>query len=526
IGIEHMNTNDEEGALVYYFEGIKRYEALDSNSRTLPILYGNIINSYYNLGKYETAFTYCEKAYNKSLSSGIPTAQMSAAINYARVLMKLKQFEKAKYFFEKCKQIADSVNDYYFQSNYYQILGNFKFDDKKYDLALSDFSRGLALIKQTNAPYDIASCFIWMGACNAGVGNYAAGRKYLDSAYFLAKLNDYPHQLKNVYLNRYHLEKMAGNYFAAIVQLDSFNVLRDSIQHVADGDRIQFLDAKYQAEKKEAEITSLQSEKEIQRLNIQKKNTLNYILIASAVIILLVAMLLFRNFKHKQKLQQQRIAELEIEQQLTATEAVLRGEEQERSRMAKDLHDGLGGMLSGIKYSFQTMERNLIMTPENQQAFERSMDMLDSSITEMRRVAHNMMPEALVKFGLDTALKDFCNDINQSGALLVSYQSIGLEEFKVEQTTAITLYRIVQELINNVMKHASAKTAIVQVTKTDEIISITVEDDGKGFDTNMLKLSKGIGWSNIQSRIEYLKGRLDIQSTPQKGTSVHIEFNA
>ena len=140
-----------------------------------------------------------------------------------------------------------------------------------------------------------------------------------------------------------------------------------------------------------------------------------------------------RNYINKQELQQRRITELETEKQLTATEDVLKGEEKERTRLAKDLHDGLGGMLSGIKHSLNAMKGNLVMTPENHQAFERSMDMLDSSIREMRRVAHNMMPEALVKFGLDTALKDFCNDINQSGALQINYQSIGLENIEVEQ---------------------------------------------------------------------------------------------
>jgi signal transduction histidine kinase len=152
------------------------------------------------------------------------------------------------------------------------------------------------------------------------------------------------------------------------------------------------------------------------------------------------------------------------------------------------------------------------------------MDMLDSSIKEMRRVAHNMMPEALVKFGLDTALKDFCNDINRSGALQVSYQSIAMENAVIEQTTAITIYRIVQELINNTMKHAAAKSAIVQVSKTNEEIAITVEDDGKGFDPVILKAGKGIGWSNILDRVEYLKGKLDLRSEPGKGTSVHIEI--
>jgi signal transduction histidine kinase len=151
--------------------------------------------------------------------------------------------------------------------------------------------------------------------------------------------------------------------------------------------------------------------------------------------------------------------------------------------------------------------------------------MLDSSIREMRRVAHNMMPEALVRFGLDTALSDFCNDINQSGALQVNYQSIGMEGVTLDQTTSITLYRIVQELINNTMKHARATTAIVQITKSEELLSVTVEDDGKGFDTSILKTNKGIGWINIQNRVDFLKGKLDIRSRTGEGTSVQIELN-
>lgn len=170
------------------------------------------------------------------------------------------------------------------------------------------------------------------------------------------------------------------------------------------------------------------------------------------------------------------------------------------------------------------MKENLIMTPENAAAFERSMDMLDSSIQEMRRVAHNMMPEALVKFGLDTALKDFCNDINQSGALNVSYQSIGMENEVVEQTTAITIYRIVQELLNNTIKHTSAKNAIVQLSKEQSKITITVEDDGKGFDTSLLNKTRGMGWSNIQNRVEFLKGKIDVHSKAGKGTSVTVEI--
>jgi signal transduction histidine kinase len=239
---------------------------------------------------------------------------------------------------------------------------------------------------------------------------------------------------------------------------------------------------------------------------------------------LIIGGLIYRNYRQKQKLQQQRINELETEKQLMAAEAVMKGEDKERSRIAKDLHDGLGGMLSGIKHSFQHMKDNLVMTPDNQQAFERSMDMLDSSIKELRRVAHNMMPEALVKFGLDVALKDFCNSVNQSGAVELTYESFGLEKISLDQQTAISIYRMVQELVNNTLKHAAASKAIVQISKTADGLTITVEDDGHGFDTQILQSTKGMGWSNLQSRIDYLKGKLNVQSAPGKGTSVLIEI--
>ncbi|MGF2410802.1 tetratricopeptide repeat-containing sensor histidine kinase [Ferruginibacter sp.] len=323
--------------------------------------------------------------------------------------------------------------------------------------------------------------------------------------------------MQSLYLAMSVIKYAEQDFAAAAVWDNKWGAVDQSMKKQEMAEYAVDLEAKYATESKEAKI-------KLQASQLKQKSTINYILIGSAAALLIILVLIFINYRHKQKLQQQRIAELETQQQLTATEAVLKGEEQERTRLAKDLHDGLGGMLSGIKYSFNNMKGNMVMTPDNAQAFERSMDMLDSSIKEMRRVAHNMMPEALVKFGLDTALKDFCNDINNSGALQVSYQSIGMEGLEIDQTVAITIYRIVQELINNTMKHAVAKTAIVQITNANNQFAVTVEDDGKGFDTAILNQSKGIGWSNIQSRIDFLKGKLDVKSTAGTGTSVHIEI--
>lgn len=298
---------------------------------------------------------------------------------------------------------------------------------------------------------------------------------------------------------------------------ERMRILEDELRGADIQQKTIAIEKKFETEKKEAQI-------KLQAATIQQKTTLNYILIGSALSLLIISLLSYRNYKHRQELQQQRIAELETEKQLTATEAILKGEEQERSRLAKDLHDGLGGMLSGIKYSLSNMKENLIMTPTNAQAFEHSIHMLDNSISEMRRVAHNLMPESLLKFGLDAALNDFCNEISNNGILSVTYQSLGIKDGAIEQSLSVTVYRVVQELLNNIIKHAAARKAMVQVGATDHQLAITVEDDGIGMDEKSIQLAKGIGWKNIQSRVAYHKGSISIQSEPGKGTSVFIEF--
>jgi two-component system, NarL family, sensor kinase len=290
-------------------------------------------------------------------------------------------------------------------------------------------------------------------------------------------------------------------------------------------------EARYQNEKKQKEIIQLQKDKQIQSLSIKQKSTLNYFLIASVAALLLVGFLGYRNLRHRHQLakqqdelQQQRIRELEKDRQLIAVDSMLKGQEEERSRLAKDLHDGLGGLLSGVKFSLSNMKDNLIITPDNMAVFERSLDMLDTSIKELRRVAHNMMPEMLTKFGLNEALKEYCNSINATKLVAVKYQSLGMDT-RLDSSTEIVVYRIVQELLNNILKHAVASEAFVQLIRGNNRLNIVVEDNGKGFDTTFLEKNKGAGWVNIRSRVEYLKGQLDIHSEPGKGVLVNIEFN-
>ena len=525
IGLVYVNMSYYQLALENYFKAMDLYQALNE-SKAICRLYSRISGCYYPLKLYKKSLEYEEKQFDCALASKDTTRILSFYFNAGLCLKEMGDFEKAFSYYQQATELnkvqKDKIMDCrlkYALAAVMNALGN-------YQRAIQYAEEGISISKTMNFESGVAINMAEMGRSYMKLGKFREARDLLKQSVDLALKNNLGEELQLALDPIRFVEAALGNFSASEEYDKLFRKLNDSIFNLQSSNSLQELESKYQAEKKEIEINRLQSEKKVQDLSLQKKNIINIILVGSALIILIISLLTYRNYRQKQKLQQQRIIELETEKQLMATEAVLKGEEQERSRLAKDLHDGLGGILSGIKYAFQSMKGSLVMTPENHLSFEKGLDMLDSSMKEMRRVAHNLMPEALVKFGLDTALKDFCNEINQSGVIKLNYQSFNLENASIEQTTAITIYRIVQELINNTIKHAGASTAIIQITKNGNHITVTAEDDGKGFDTVILKQSKGIGWSSIQNRVEFLKGKIDVQSGLGKGTSVFLEFNA
>ncbi|MCU0368402.1 MAG: sensor histidine kinase, partial [Cyclobacteriaceae bacterium] len=206
----------------------------------------------------------------------------------------------------------------------------------------------------------------------------------------------------------------------------------------------------------------------------------------------------------------------EFERYRTMTEA----REEERTRIAKDLHDGVGGLLSGVKMSLTQMQNRIDLTSDDHLLFARSLDMLDGSMQEIRRVSHAMMPPSLQQFGLKAAVRDFIEAINSMKTIDVVFQVVGAESVNYTLDTQLMIYRIIQELINNVLKHSHANKCLVQLVYAD-VLTITVEDDGVGFEQLN---TKGAGLLNIRQRVEFLKGTIDWNSTAGEGTSVLVEI--
>ena len=370
-----------------------------------------------------------------------------------------------------------------------------------------------------------------MGAAESLVkmGQVEQAMQLYNEAIAIAQKNKQYRELAEAYRHLKLLYANRGNYKMAYAMADLFQQCSDSITTDDSKKMVQQMEAKYQNRKKEAEIAKLQLSNIEQELELLRRNRTLLMVAVLAIGSIVLLGLLYRNSQQKkaaalseQALQKEQIKFLERQQQVVSLQSMVNGQEAERTRIAKDLHDGLGGLFSTVKMYFSTLEHEQAQLKDNA-LFKKSYEMVDTAATEVRRIAHNMMPEVLLKLGLIQALNDLCGNITASRLLKVSLQVHGMDA-RLGATTEIMLFRIVQELLNNIAKHAQATEAIVQFIREDKRLNITVEDNGKGFNASVTEMGKQAGLENVKNRVDYLNGHISIESENNVGTTVMMDF--
>lgn len=515
-GSSYMSMGMTEKAVEYYLEAGVIFEKLGMESR-LGILYSNLCNLYEDLLQTDRAIEYGLKALEYARRDNNLLEIINSQINLSVVYNVTGQTDKAIESLTEVQKIARQTDNKYALLLAALNLGDTyrKMNNTKDIIPI--YNEALRLAREFDDLESIAIALRGLGFSYMVTGDIATSEKYLYQAMEQAKKYNFRTEIKSCYDAMAELSLMkrdAPTYVMYAFKRDSLERL---IFNESMAKNIQDLEVKYESDKKEQQIRE-------QDLSLRQNRLLLGLLSIALISIIAILFLYRRSSNQKKKILEQEIVQLERERQLAASQAVIKGQEEERGRLARDLHDGLGGLLTGVKFSLFNMKSNVVLDAENTLAFERSLDMLDHSISELRRVAHNMMPEVLVKFGLAEALSSYCDSISESGMSKIDYQVIGVIP-RLDGNTEILLYRVVQELLNNSIKHASASHVLVQLARNENLLSITVEDNGKGFDTAQLSQSSGSGWVNIKSRVNYLKGTVDVESSPGKGTSVHIAIS-
>lgn len=312
------------------------------------------------------------------------------------------------------------------------------------------------------------------------------------------------------------------DYQKAYQQFRSFARLNDSLVSLETATMINDLDLKYKTDKnllaQQIELNEKQNQIERQKFQLL---TIGIILM---MVLVLLAFLYFIYLKNRQ-LSRQKIETLNKEKQAQRLLAVIEGEERERKRIARDLHDDLGALLATVKIRINALDTDIpdLTASKNYQITE---GLIDHACSSVREIAHNMVPSVLEQNGLEQAIYNRCEMIMESHGIVVEFISHGLDQ-PLDRAIQVSLYRIIQELLSNVLKHAHAQEVIVQLTYEDGAIMLIVEDDGKGFDPEQVGKSRGLGLESIAARVHYLDGDLQIDSSEGAGTTftIHIPIS-
>jgi len=360
---------------------------------------------------------------------------------------------------------------------------------------------------------------------------YLMENQYRKALNHLARAEELSQELKsqNGMAKTYALKSQTyaklGNFKSAYEYHTLFKQMDDSLFNAEQTVIVQGLEEKYQAEQREnrnlelkAEVSENQRLLEQNKRDILEKNAQIYFLIGSVgLLILLFIVFRYGNRKRRELLQAQ-LETSEKEREAESLRSMISGEELERKRLARELHDGLGSHLASVKMLVEAIQ-NDIPEVKDSELHQKAERMLDEACQEIREISHNLMPGTISRYGLEQSIQDMCINLQQSTDLQISCM-LHIDR-DIDESTQVSMFRIVQELLRNTVKHAQAKELIVQVQTDPDQISLTVEDDGIGYQDSNDK-SDGIGLMNVRSRVELLKGSLDIDSRPGKGTSIYI----
>lgn len=444
-------------------------------------------------------------------------------------LIYLEKYDEATAYLERLLHIANTTRDQNLAAESHGTVGTYYYRKNDFTRAADHFKVAIKKAETLGNKYQLANHYNSLGQAQYRARKFALAKETLLKGLSLAKEHENKRAESNVALSLSTLYDSTREHASAYKYLLLHKQLTDSMLNSETRTYTTQLEAQYESNKKENEILRLQKVEQEKNFQLKRRNTFLGIGLGLIAILIIILYLLKRNHRSKQKLSQQqselleeKIKIIEKEHQISSLQSMINGQETERTRIAKDLHDGLGGIFSTVKMHYSTLRQDTPSVMENP-LYKKTLDLINNASDELRRVAHNMMPEVLMKVGLLEALSDFGNNISSGKLLKVSLQFFGMEK-RLNSSTEIMLFRIIQELVSNIIKHADATEAIIQINREANRLSLTIEDNGRGFDTKEAEEKRSMGMTTVKSRVDYLNGRLSIDSRKDIGTTVMIDL--
>lgn len=517
-------NNRGHWALKYYLEAKKQYLKIDSTDKAISInldiahLLGSSPVKNDESKKYlDEYFSY---ANNQNNSLMLAKGYISAAVDKINP----EDYKTGLDFLKKAIQINKNIDDKKIASEINNNLALFYNEYlEKPDSALYCLKKDLSYLRTINNQEYICYNYINQAASYYYLKDYKKAIEYLKMA---DKLNI--KEALKIKLTIYDLLSInygeLRDYKNAYEYLYLNQIYNDSLDEQKQSIAIIDFENKYQTAEKELENTELKS-------NIKTNRILLYTFTSLLIASLIIAFLVYKNAKRREKIslqekliEQQKLEKVLKDYELNSIDLMLEGQEKERQRIANDLHDNLGSMLATLKLNFENLRlRKNELKDEENKLYERTDELIEEAYQKVRRLAHAKNAGVFASQGLIPAIKKLAEKISIPGKLQIEVIPFGFND-RLENTLEIAIFRAVQELSTNIIKHSEATEATIHLTNHEDNINIIIEDNGVGFDSKKISTADGMGLQTIQKKIIQLGGTFTIDTTPGKGTTIIIDI--
>ncbi len=512
ISIIYKQQGKFKQAAEYLMKALRIYES-KNDSVMQALVKGNLGNLYLNMNKLAIAKKYIDESYMIANNRQVKSLLTTAYSSYTEYYLLTKKYDLALKYAYLSKELVEKQNKKSDLALLYNTIGQIYLEKKLYSKAMEYYTKSLNSRIELGDDLGIGSCYKNIAYCQQLQLNYTESEaNYKLAMQYFKKINarEYINDCNKLLAQLYEKQNM---FDKALYYLKEGKKIEDSVYNKEAETKLSELYVQYDTEKKEQQI-------KIQTLELSKRNTYLFIALGLILLSIIIAYLIISRNKIKES---NRLQKEILKQQDLSTKAIIEAEERERKRIAGDLHDGIGQLFSAVRMNLSSLSENLVFTKDDKKIlFDKTIDMVDESCKEVRAISHNMMPNVLLKSGLASAVRDFISKIDDT-LLKVNLVTYGLNE-RLDANTETVLYRVIQESVNNVIKHSEANQLDIQISIEDKEITVTIEDNGKGFEVSNKDNFDGIGLKNIITRIEFLKGTVEWDSSPGNGTLVAIHI--
>lgn len=553
----HNKTKDFAKVIAY---STKAYEQAKAGKQVKLEAEGAFLRGLgnYMSGKYDECLRWyfeSERLYTSVHDTiGLAELYSDMTIFYLRV----KKFKEADEVSKKAVQYATAVNDNKQLPTAVNNRGLMFLDSEQLDSAIVYFKKSYSLYKNNNDKVGMSYALDYQASALSGKNQLDEALKALsESKQLRAGVGDKIGEvlaitnMGEIYLKQNRFKEATQNFLQTIsgakalkyteLELYGYEILGQTYaaqgmfkqayeyqkQHLELKARamdakhnkdIEELQTKYASDKKEQQNKLLTAQSKEQMAELARNQIGIYALLATIISIAIIFYLVYNRYRIKQ---QARFREAMLEEEHLRTQGIMDAEENERQRLARELHDGIGQLLCSARRQLEFSQLDSDTTIEDDTALQ----MLDDSIKEVRDLSHSMMPPYILNKNLREAIEEFIHRLNNKDLVNIYTDWVNADNIDIDKTTTLMIYRSVQEIISNVFKHAKAKNIHLELVNHDTELTLMIVDDGVGFDKDKLfKTSKGLGLKNIESRIAYIGGSLNIDTTPGKGVTYVIEL--